>query len=152
MILWLDALFAYLHFTAVFVLFAFLSIELVLLKGELAPAAIRQLGRMDLWYFGAALAVLVTGFTRLVWGAKGAEFYLGAWPIYVKIALFLVVAAMSVTPTLRFIHWRRELEHDPAWRVPAAEQQRMRRFVLVEVHIAALIPVVAVIMSRGLAR
>lgn len=150
--LWLDAIFAYLHFTAVFVLFAFLSIELVLLKGELTTPAIRQLGRMDIWYFGSAIVVLATGVTRLMFGAKGPEFYLTAWPIYVKIALFLLVAVLSVNPALRFIHWRRELDHDAAWRVSAAEQRRMRRRVLLEVHIAALIPLVAVIMSRGLGR
>jgi putative membrane protein len=150
--IWLDAAFAYLHFTAVFVLFAFLSIELVLLKGELAPATIRQLGRMDLWYFGSALVVLATGFTRMMFGAKGPDFYLTAWPIYVKVGLFLLVATISVNPTLRFIRWRRQLDHDAAWRVPAAEQRSMRRTVLLEVHIAALIPLVAVIMSRGLGR
>ncbi|HET7402065.1 MAG TPA: DUF2214 family protein, partial [Usitatibacter sp.] len=123
--LWLDAVLAYLHFTAVFVLFAFLSIELVLLKGELGPAVIRQLGRMDLWYFGAAILVLVTGFSRLVFGAKGPEFYLGSWPVYVKIGLFVLVAVMSVVPTLRFILWRRMLDHDAGWRVPPGEQRSM---------------------------
>ena len=98
------------------------------------------------------MVVLATGFARLVFGAKGADFYLSAWPIYAKLLLFVAVAVMSVTPTMRFIQWRRELEHNAAWRVPAAEQQRMRRFVLVEVHLAALIPLVAVIMARGLGR
>ena len=150
--MWSDAILAYLHFTAVFVLFAFLSVELVLLKGELTPAVIRQLGRMDVWYFGAAIVVLATGFARMVLGAKGAEFYLSSWPVYVKIGLFVAVAMMSVIPTLRFIDWRRQLEHDAAWRVPGAEQQRMRRLVLIELHVAALIPLVAVIMARGLGR
>jgi putative membrane protein len=152
MTLWLDAILAYLHFTAIFVLFAFLSIEVVLLRGELAAASIRRLGRMDLWYFGAAIVVLVTGFARLVFGAKGADFYLSSWPIYVKLALFVAVAVISVTPTMRFIQWRRELDHDAAWRVPLEEQRRMRRLVMIEVHIAALIPLVAVIMARGLGR
>ena len=150
--LWLDALLAYLHFTAVFVLFAFISIELVLLKTELTAATIRQLGRMDLWYFGSAIVVLATGFARLVFGAKGPAFYLQSWPVYVKIALFLAVVIVSIDPTLRFIHWRRSLDHDPAWRVPPEEQRRMRRRVLLEVHVAALIPLVAVIMARGLGR
>jgi putative membrane protein len=148
--LWLDAILAYLHFTAVFVLFAFLSIELVLLKGELTPPVVRQIGRMDVWYLGAAILVLVTGFFRLVFGAKGPGFYLGSWPIYVKIALFVVVVVISVAPTLRFIQWRRSLDHDAGWRVPAAEQRGMRRLVLIEVHLAAAIPIVAVIMARGL--
>ena len=150
--MWSDAILAYLHFTAIFVLFAFLSVELVLLKGELTPSVIRLLGRMDVWYFGSAIVVLATGFARMVFGAKGAEFYLSSWPIYVKIGLFVAVAVTSVGPTLRFIDWRRQLEHDAAWRVPQADQQRMRRLVLIEVHIAALIPLVAVIMARGLGR
>jgi putative membrane protein len=150
--MWTDAILAYLHFSAIFVLFAFLCIELAMLKGELTAASIRQLGRMDLWYFGAAIAVLATGFARLAMGAKGADFYLSSWPIYVKLGLFVAVALISVTPTLRFIQWRRQLDHDAAWRVPDAEQRRMRRLVLIEVHLAALIPLVAVVMARGLGR
>ena len=45
---------------------------------------------------------------------------------------------------------RRMLDHDPAWQVPEAEQRKMRRFVMIEVHLTALIPIFAVIMSRGL--
>jgi putative membrane protein len=150
--MWLDAILAYLHFSAIFILFAFLSIELAMLKDELAATAIRRIGRIDVWYFASAMAVLATGFARLVFGAKGADFYLSSWPIYVKLGLFVTVAVISVTPTLRFIQWRRELDHDPAWRLPEGEQRRMRRLVLIEVHLAALIPLVAVIMSRGLGR
>jgi putative membrane protein len=68
----------------------------------------------------------------------------------VKIGLFVVVAVMSVIPTLAFIRWRRYLDHDPAWQVPPVEKSRMRRIIMIEVHLAALIPVFAVIMSRGL--
>ncbi len=150
--MWLDAALAYLHFIAIFILFAFLSIEAVYLKRALDTAAIRFLGRIDLWYFGAAAAVLVTGFLRLVLGAKGPDFYLQSWPVYVKIGLFLAVALVSVTPTLAFIRWRRQLDHDAAWQVPADELRRMRRWVMIELHLAALIPVFAVIMSRGLGR
>ena len=148
--MWLDAVLAYLHFTAIFILFAFLSIEAMMLKRALDAAAVRLLGRIDIWYFGAAIVVLVTGFLRLVFGAKGADFYLQSWPVYVKIGLYLVVAVVSVTPTLAFIRWRRELDHDAAWQVPAGELARMRRLVMVELHLAATIPVFAVIMARGL--
>ena len=150
MSLWLDAAYAYLHFTAIFLLFAFLTVEVVLMRGALDHAAVRLLGRVDLWYFGAAIAVLVTGFLRLALGAKGADFYLGAWPIYVKLGLFLAVGLLSVQPTLTFIRWRRAFEADAAWRVSEAERSRARRWIMIEVHLAALIPAVAVVMSRGL--
>ena len=152
MTLWLDAVLAYLHYLAIFILFAYLVVEWVVIRGELNEASVRRLGRLDLIYFGAAIAVLVTGFLRLVFGAKGPDFYLEAWPIYVKIGLFLLVGIISVTPTLAFIRWRRAFDRDAAWRVPADEQKRMRRLVMVELHLAALIPVFAVIMARGLGR
>jgi putative membrane protein len=147
----LDAILAYLHFSAIFVLFAFLSVELVMLRAPLDARAIRLIGRVDLWYFGAAIAALVTGFLRLALGAKGAEFYMNAWPFYVKIGLFLAVGLISIQPTVAFIRWRRALD-DAAWRMDEAEQSRVRRLVMIEVHLAALIPLFAVIMARGLGR
>jgi putative membrane protein len=150
--MWLDAILAYLHFSAIFVLFGFLVAEIVLFRGPLDPWVIRLLGRLDLWYFGSALVVLATGIARLVFGAKGPDFYLSGWPIYVKLALFILVALISVFPTLRFIYWRRMLDHDPQWRVPDQERDKVRRTLMTEIHIAALIPLVAVIMSHGLGR
>ena len=150
--MWLDAALAYLHFAAIFTLFAFLVTQAILLKGPLDQRGVRLIGRTDLWYGGSSVAVLVTGFLRAGLGAKGGDFYFGAWPIYVKIAMFLAVGIISIYPTLAYIRWRRAYEHDPAWQLPAAEQARMRRLVMIEVHIAALIPVVAVIMARGLGR
>ena len=147
----LDAILAYLHFSAIFILFAFLSVELVMLRDPLDAAGIRKLARIDLWYFGAAMAVLLTGFLRLGLGAKGADFYMSSWPFYVKIALFLAVGLISINPTMSFIRWRRALD-DPAWKLPADEQRRVRRLAMIEVHLAALIPLFAVIMARGLGR
>lgn len=148
----LDAILAYLHFAAIFLLFSFLVAQMMALKGPLDGPAIRRVGRMDLWYFGSAMAALLTGFLRLGLGAKGADFYLQAWPVYVKVAMFLAVGMISVYPTLAFVRWRRALDHDPAWQLAPGEQRRIRRLVMIELHLAALIPLVAVIMSRGFAR
>ena len=148
----LDATLAYLHFIAIFTLFAFIVTETVLLRRVPDTPTIRLLGRVDLAYLGAALAVLITGFLRLVLGAKGADFYLSSWPIYVKLGLFLLVGIISVSPTLAFIRWRREADHDPAWQVPVAEHAKARKLLMLELHIAVLIPIFAVIMSRGLDR
>ena len=148
----LDATLAYFHFAAIFVLFGYMVAEAVLLRGTLTAETIRRLGRIDLIYFGAAILVLATGFLRLMFGAKGPDFYLSWWPIYAKIGTFLVIACVSIVPTMTFIRWKREVDRDAAWQVPAADQKRMRRFVTIELHLAALIPAFAVIMARGLAR
>jgi putative membrane protein len=148
--MWLDAILAYLHFTAIFLLFAFLTVQIILIRQPLDMRTVRLLGRMDIWYFSSAIAALITGFLRATVGVKGADFYFNSWPIYAKIGLFLAVGLISVKPTMTFIRWKRMYERDAAWQVPAGEQAAMRRLVMVEVHLAALIPVFAVIMSRGL--
>lgn len=148
----LDAILAYLHYTAIFVLFAFMTVHVVLMRGTLDLERVLLLGRTDLWSGGAALAALFTGFLRLGLGAKGASFYTDHWPLYVKIGLFVVVGLLSIKPTLAYIRWKRMMEKDPAWGVPDAERRAIRRVLMIEVHLAALIPVFAVMMSRGLGR
>jgi putative membrane protein len=150
--LWLDAGLAYLHFLSIFMLFAFLTTQALLIRRPLDASIIRLLGRVDIYYFAASGAVLATGFLRALFGAKGPDFYFHAWPIYAKLSMFLVVGIVSIKPTITFIAWRRALERDAAFRVPEAEQAWIRKLVMIEVHIAALIPIAAVIMSRGLGR
>ena len=81
----LDAVLAYFHFVAIFMLFAYLVAESMIIKRPLDAVAIRRIGKIDLIYGGMAVAVLITGFLRLVYGAKGADFYLQSWPVYVKV-------------------------------------------------------------------
>jgi putative membrane protein len=147
-----DAVLAYLHFTAIFVLFAFMTVEVMLMRGALDHPAVRLLGRVDLWYFGSAIAALITGLLRLGLGARGADFYLSSWPIYVKIGLFFAVALVSIPPTMTFMRWRKGFEQDAAFRIGDEERRRVRRYLMIEVHLAALIPLFAVIMARGLGR
>ena len=145
-----DAVLAYLHFVAIFLLFSFLAAQAMLMRASLDARLIRLLGRIDIGYALSAVVVLLTGMLRLGLGAKGADFHLGQWPVYAKVGLFLAVGLISVKPTLAFIAWRRQLDKDAAWQLPAEEQARMRRIVMIELHLGALIPVFAVMMARGM--
>ena len=146
----LDAILAYLHFTAIFLLFAFLTTQAMVMRAPLDERSIRLLGRVDIGYAISAVAVLVTGLLRLGLGAKGGDFYLSSWPVYVKVGLFIAVGLISIKPTLVFIRWRKALDADPAWKLPAEAQAAMRRIVMIELHLGALIPIFAVMMARGL--
>jgi putative membrane protein len=148
----LDAVLAYLHYSAIFVLFSFMVVQLMLVRGTLDLERVQLLGRCDIWYFGAAAAALFTGMLRMGLGAKGASFYSGSWPFYVKLGLFVAVGIVSIKATRAFLRWRSSLEKDPAWRVPDEERRAIRRTLMIEVHLAALIPVFAVMMARGLGR
>ena len=149
--MWLDAALAYLHFAAIFTLFAFLTVQAMLLRASpLDERLVRLLGRADIWAAGAAGVTLLSGFLRAGLGAKGGDLYFNAWPIYVKIGLFVVVGLMSIKPTLNYIRWRKAYEQDPGFTVPPAEHASTRKTVMAEVHIAALIPIFAVVLARGL--
>ncbi|HEY2627596.1 MAG TPA: DUF2214 family protein [Usitatibacter sp.] len=150
--MWLDATLAYLHFISIFVLFSYLIVELVTIKGEMDEAAIRRIARADIIYFLAAMLVLGTGMLRLTFGAKGPDYYLEWWPIYAKVGTFVVIGVLSYFPTRTYIRWKRLVIQDPGFKVPPEEQRTVRRIIMVELHLAALIPVFAVIMSRGLGR
>jgi len=148
--MWLDAILAYLHFAAIFTLIWFLAKEWTLLRGDIDALDFKRLANADLGFGLAAIAVLVTGGLRVSCGAKGAAFYLHNPVFHVKVALFVAVGLVSIAPTLAFLRWRRAWHADAAFRIAPHEATRVRRLVMVELHLIALIPLAAVMMARGL--
>jgi putative membrane protein len=145
-----DALLAYLHFIAIFVLFAFLTAEIILLRGAVDARVALLLARCDAWYGAASVAVIVTGLLRIFAGAKGAAFYSGNPVFWVKMGLFVVVGLLSIKPTITLLRWAKQARTDAGFQ-PAMEAQRaMRRGKMIEIHLAAFIPLAAVFMARGL--
>jgi putative membrane protein len=148
--MWTDAILAYLHFAAIFTLVWFLAKEWTLLRAGAAALDLDRLARADAGFGILAGIVLATGALRATVGLKGLSFYAHNPVFQIKIVLFVVMGLVSILPTKAFLRWRRAHRSDPAYRVPEAEWQRARRYVLIEMHLLALIPLAAVIMSRGL--
>lgn len=61
----------------------------------------------------------------------------------------MVVALISIMPTLRFMRWRKALRATGALPSPQ-EARRARKLVMLQAHIIALIPLAAVFLARGL--
>src|SRR4051812_42448798 len=97
--MWKDAVFAYLHFAAIFVLIWFLAKEWTLLKAGVDKLDPRRLALADLGFGLAAGAVLATGVLRLVFGAKPWAFYAHNPVFHTKLTLFVVVGVISIWPT-----------------------------------------------------
>ena len=104
------ALVAYLHFLAIFALFALLSVEHVLFKAPLDLARARSLMITDLVYGICAGLVLATGVARVLWFGKGAAYYMGNSLFHAKLGLFILVGLLSIVPTVVFIKWRKTLK------------------------------------------
>jgi len=139
-----------LHFASIFTLLWFLSKEWTLLNAGAEHLDPRRLAMADVAYFLAAMAVLATGLSRALLGAKPWAYYAANPVFHTKIALFLAVALVSIKPTRVFIRWRKAAAANPAFRIDVAEWRLMRRFVIIELHLIALIPLAAVMMARGL--
>lgn len=147
-----EALLAYAHLLAILTMVVFLTSEAALLRGEwLNAAVVERLVKVDMVYGIAAGAVLVTGFVRTWLGVKGMGWYWTNPLLHAKLTLFLVLGLISLKPTFTFIRWRRELRAGGA--LPGAEQVKaMRRLVMIQAHIVAVVPLLAVFLARGYGR
>jgi putative membrane protein len=147
----MEAAIAYLHFISAFLVAAFLVTEFFLCGvQQLLPAQVKTLARVDLYYLFAAAAVLVTGALRVFAVGKGAAFYLNNPVFYIKVALFLAVGLVSIPPTLQFMRWKRAL-NTAGQRAPTDRDAGLaRRYIALELVLLAFIPLMAVLMARGI--
>ncbi|ANP48118.1 hypothetical protein ATE48_16175 [Candidatus Viadribacter manganicus] len=145
-----DAALSYLHFIFALILVAALAAEAFMLRLPVDGRVARLLLRIDLFYGVSAVGVIAAGLARVFWGAKGAEFY-GAQPFFwAKLAAFAVIGIISIAPTRKFIGWVRQAGKDAAFAVAEAEVKGVRRLVMIEVHLLALVPLFAALMARGI--
>lgn len=145
----LEALLAYAHFLAILTLVTFIASEAALCRVEWMNAkVVLRLAVVDRIYGIAALAVLLTGVARTWWGIKGTSWYWHQPLLHLKLGLFIVVGLMSIKPTLMYLRWRRALQASGAL-PPAAEVKTARRWVMIQAHIIAVIPLAAVFLARG---
>jgi putative membrane protein len=148
----MEPVVTYLHYLSMIFIGAFLTVELVLCRPGLSAAHVRLLPRLDVAYFAAALLALATGLLRVFFFAKGWPFYAPNPIFWVKMALYLAVALTSISPTIAFIRWSRALGAGSAPLPAADDVARVRRLVHIELGLLALIPLMAVLMARGIGR
>jgi len=146
----LEPLVAYLHYLSIVLTGGFLVGELVVCRPGLTSEQARRLAVIDIVFFASALGALATGLLRLFFYAKGVGFYTGNPFFWAKMALYVIIAALSIKPTRTFIGWKRA----PAGAgVPDSRAiAGVRRIIHLELGLLALIPLMAVLMARGIGR
>ena len=144
-----DLILAIAHHLCVFTLAGLLIAEVALLRPNLSPERIRQLGAIDTAYGAMAMLIIVIGVLRVIFGDKGADYYIHNWAFWLKMAAFLLVGLLSAPPTIAIIGWRRKLAADPNFSPDAATIAGLRRFYVGEIIAFAFIPAFAAAMARG---
>jgi putative membrane protein len=145
----MAAFFAFLHHVAAFVVFAALIVEFVAIKDELTATTARRLQLADLALGISAGIVLVAGLLRVFLFEKGASFYFQNVPFIAKFSLFVLVALLSLYPTLEFLSWGRVLRQGQVPQPDARKLQRIRTVIHVELLGVVLLILLAVLMARG---
>ena len=145
----LEAILAYLHILAILTMVVFISSEAALCRVEWMNAAVvERLARVDMIYGISAMVVLATGVARTWWGIKGTAWYWSNPLLHLKLGLFIIVGMISIFPTLTYLRWRKALRSGGT--LPSeAEVRKTRRLVMIQAHIIAVIPLVAVFFARG---
>ena len=145
----LEALLAYAHLLAILTLVVFISSEEALCRPEWMNArVVERLGKVDMVYGIASGAVLLTGIARTWWGIKGTPWYWGNGLLHLKLALFIAVGLISIKPTLMFRQWAKQLRADGTLPAEAAVRAA-RKWVMIQAHLIAVIPLAAVFLARG---
>jgi putative membrane protein len=145
----ISAVFASLHFVAVFGIVATIFLEWQTIIRTPTHAEARRLQLCDRWYGIFAGIVLIVGFLRVYFFEKGHAFYTANPFFRAKLALFVLVGLLSIYPTIRFIKWRPRTSQGLA---PAVSEQEYRwiLFVLrVEVILILGMALCASLMARA---
>jgi putative membrane protein len=138
-----DLILAILHHFFVFALFGVLFSEFVVVRRGMDAAAARVVA-IDAWYGVLAAVIVIVGFSRAIFAAKGGAYYAHHAFFWAKIGMFLVIGLLSVPPTLAFLKWRR------AGASPTAEAvAKARRYLWMEVALFPLLSAFAAAMARG---
>jgi putative membrane protein len=124
--------------------------ELVLYRQDLTVGQARLLQKLDLYYLIVAVLVLGTGMARLLWYAKEPAFYLDNPVFWIKMGLFVAVALASVVPTIHYLRWSPRLRQGHRPEISDKQFRHVRAHLWSEVLLVALIPLMAVMMARGI--
>jgi putative membrane protein len=144
-----DLALAIAHHLFVFALAGILAFEIGVIRLGMQGQNIQRVGRVDLWYGILAGAIIVVGFARAMFAAKGWAYYSVNVFFWAKMAAFAAVGLLSIAPTVRIIAWRRALANDAAFAPAATDIAGVRRFLCTEAAVFGLILAFAAVMARG---
>ena len=116
------AIAAYLHFVAIFLLFALLVLEHQLFRLPLNFKRARSLFRV---------------------------YYLNNSFFHAKIGLFVAVALLSIFPTVTFLRWRPALKAGQVPLITPTAARWVKGVIRIELLALLLLPLLATLMARG---
>ncbi|MBX9592338.1 MAG: DUF2214 family protein [Hyphomonadaceae bacterium] len=145
----MAVLFAFLHHVSAFTLFAALVVEFVLIRSTLTADSARKIQTADRVLGVSAGVLLLAGLARVFHFEKGAAYYFHTWTFIAKLALFVLLALVSIIPTRQFLRWRSAVKAGQVPTVSADKIKSIRSIIHVEMAGVMLILLLAAMMAKG---
>ena len=143
-----DLILAALHHLAIVSLIVLLAVEFALLRPGITRENLGRVTKVDAAYGATASLVIVIGICRVIFGIKGAGFYLSNPWFWAKMASFAAIGLLSIPPTLALMKWRKASGSDRNFLPQQSEVARLRRFIHAEVALLGLVVIFAAAMAR----
>jgi putative membrane protein len=143
-----DLLLAMAHHGLAFLLVAILAMEIALVRPGLSAAGLPFLSRVDAAYGAVAVALIAVGVCRVIYGAKGWDYYAPYSVFWAKMAAFAAVGLLSIPPTIAILRWRRAAGTGVAT-VPEPQIRAVRTYLFAEAAFLVAVPLLAAMMARG---
>jgi len=145
----ISALFAFLHFLAVFGIFAAVFLQWRTMSPAPTLVDARRIQASDRVYGMLAIVVLVVGFLRVYHFEKGKAPYAANPFFQAKLMLFLGVGLLSIYPTIRFLKWRVQTKQGLAPVLAANEYRSIVAVLGIELLLLLATALCASLMARG---
>lgn len=120
--------------------------ESMLVRPGMRAMDVDRVVRIDTGYGATAVLVLIVGAARVIHG--GYPVYFNNFFFWGKVVCFLVIAGLSVPPTLQFLRWRATRKADPAFVPTDAEASSVRKWMRYQSLVLVVLLVFAAAMAR----
>ena len=135
----------YFHFLSIFCLFAALVMEHLLIGKTMTRGEIKKMSVIDSIYGITAILVLTTGLLLWFVVGKPAGFYTQNAVFHTKLLLFVIIAALSIYPTLFYVKNRKgDANESITLPKPVVMLVRMQLLLL------AIMPLLATLIAKGI--
>ena len=145
----IAAVFAWLHLVAIGTGAGLLLVEHWLCRRVPDRIQARLLGQVDLGYQLALIGVLATGLARALYYGQDIAYYQANRLFWLKVGLFVALAAVAVAPSLQYLRWNREARTRPAFAPLTRDLERVRAAIALGLGLWLILPLISILVARG---
>ena len=144
----MSAVFAYFHTLSLIAMGSLMFALLLTFDSLHQQQGLRRFWQFSCGVAGAATIALASGIALLLSTDSGADFYLHNPVFYIKLALFVAMILIAITPARMIIHWQQQA--DIGVLPDAGTVHLVRRYLTFELILLLVIPLAASFAARGI--